>query len=67
MFRNKVLLLTIFLMLLAACSSQSGGRTQLTVEDLTKGFEFSSPLAEDVLMRPEDASEPKHVLTVAWN
>jgi len=61
MFRNKVILLTIFLILLAACSNQSGGRIHLTIEDLTIGFESNSPLAEEILMRPGDASEPKHV------
>jgi len=61
MLRNNVLLLTFFLILLAGCSSQSGGRTQLTPEELTLGFESRSPLVEEILARPENALEPKHV------
>jgi hypothetical protein len=60
MFRGKSIFIIICLFTVSGCGNSQHDRQWLTYQDLQYGFESSSPISEEALTRPEDASKPKH-------
>ena len=60
MYRKKIILCVLWLVVLVGCGGGILDRKLLTYDDLMSGFNYQSPVDESALTIPGDALAPKH-------